>query len=144
MSAKTKTGVFACSLRISHPTIPVEKITEAMGISPKAERHAGALGPTRNMNGNLVRNDETLWIADVGSGEYEDLDSLLCRVAIELSSKGPFLRELAKDGGQSEIFIGYGVDLDTGEELRAETLRKMGDLELNLSICLYPKRREVK
>src|SRR5712675_1850162 len=61
---------FRVSLRVRHPSVAPEKITEALGIEPKHSWKAGE--PRQTPIGRLLTgsNHDTYWTADIAAGRW--------------------------------------------------------------------------
>ena len=135
---------FAISLRIRHPRLPHEQITQALGRTP---RYAGSAGGGRlTLKGTHLdgQNPETYWStrlhgeAPVESGT-RSLEDALCAALTELGPHAAFFKQIAQSGGRSEFFIGLYCDRNLGLELEPALLAACGNLGLALAFDIYPE-----
>ena len=134
------------SLRIFHPTIDPTRITEVLGREPTRASWAGAPRTTRKGDPLPGTYRESYWTSGrLRGGEWapeswssRDLTTGIEELLWELAEHKRFFAELRSEGGTVEFFIGWFLDGMTGEVFRHDLLRKLADLQVDLSFDVYP------
>lgn len=86
-----------------------------------------------------IRSD-SFWTARLedGSSATRSLPVALSDAVERLKVGAVFLRELAEEGGRSELFIGWFFDDgNSGDVLSFELLQRLAELKLDLSFDVY-------
>ena len=135
---------FAISLRIRHPRLPHERITQTLGRAPRYAWSAGA--GQRVLQGTHLdgQTPETYWSTRLhGDAPVESssqcLEDALCAALTELGAHAAFFKQVAQSGGRSECFIGLFGDRNLGIELEPALLAACGNLGLSLAFDIYPE-----
>jgi Domain of unknown function (DUF4279) len=130
---------FSISLRVRHPSVAPEKITEALGIEPK---HCWkAAEPRRTPTGALLTgfNRDTYWTVEITAGRWpSDLSEAVHDTLRRLVRYRSFLHHLRAEGGTVELFIGWCFENQSGETFTHQCLALAGDLQVDLSFDVYP------
>ena len=135
---------YCVALRIWHPTINPDSITQKMGLQPEFKCAVGE--PRSTPKGETLKgiNKETYWTANLhkgknlGSREIALEDYLTDQVSKLKKSEGYF-RHIRKTGGRIEFFVGLFCNKNMGAELPSSLLAGMGKLGIDLSLDIYPK-----
>ena len=122
---------FEVSLRIWHPTVRPDELSEGLGLAPTTHWEAGSETP-----GGRVR-ESTYWTARLAHPAQINLSRFLERAAEDLRSRSPFLEELRATGGRCELFVGLFLDKNTGEVLPLGLLRSIGAAHVDLALGIY-------
>jgi hypothetical protein len=130
---------FRISLRFRHPSMAPEQITEAMGIEPWRSWKAGE--PRQTPKGTPLAgvNRETYWTAEIVAGRWpSDLNEAIHDTLKGFVRYRSFLHEIRAEGGSVELFIGWFFDNQSGDVLTHQCLALAGDLQIDLSLDVYP------
>jgi hypothetical protein len=129
---------FRISLRVRHPSMAPEKITEAMGIEPKLSWKAGEARQTPAGAPLTGFNRDTCWTAEIAAGRWplevnESIHDALRRFIRHRS----FLHRIRAEGGAVELFVGWFFENQSGDVLTHQCLALAGDLQIDLSFDIY-------
>jgi len=135
---------YAVSIRIWHPTIDSDNITQNMNIQPSRKLMAGM--PRSTPKGYKLKgiNKETYWTAEL----HREKSLLSRKIALEdflteqlarLRKVEKYFRHIRKTGGRIEFFVGLFCDRNMGAEVPSSVLAAMGKLGIDLSLDIYPK-----
>jgi len=134
---------YAVSLRIRHPQINPDDITDNLGINPSRAWMAGL--PRLGIKGNKLNgiNEETYWTADLHKeksikSKKISFEDYLSKQVKRLNKSEKYFRRIRKSGGQIEFFIGLFCDKNMGVELPSALLARMSKLGIDLSLDIYP------
>lgn len=130
---------FPISLRLRHPALDPEQITEALGIAPKRCWKAGE--PRRTPAGTPLAgtNRDSYWTASLAAGRWPlKLDEAICDVLKTLVRHRSFLHRVRSEGGKVELFVGWFFESQSGDSLTHQCLALAGDLQIDLSFDVYP------
>jgi hypothetical protein len=130
---------FRISLRVRHPSMAPEKITEALGIEPSHSWKAGA--PRQTPKGTPLDGfyEVTYWTARMVAGRWPvELNDAIHNTLKTLVPYRSFLHHLRAEGGRAELFIGWFFENQSGEDLTYQCLALAGDLKIDLSFDIYP------
>ena len=114
-----------------------EVITEALGMKPRFRWNVGDReGHTQApLEGTYPT---TYWCSDAVKGMGFDLEE---RLRLEIAGVEPhsdFLTLFTSTGGSIEYYIGWSTDaVNTGATFGADLLKRLGDLEIDLSLDVY-------
>jgi hypothetical protein len=133
-SPEQTTG-FRVAIRVTHPAVLPESITERLGRSPDVTRAVGA--PRHTPKGSPLPgvNKESYWL--LRGPESDDLPQLLDWANSVLEAAAPFVRELIGTGGRVEFFIGCFVNRQLGASLEPSLLSKCAELGAALVFDIY-------
>jgi len=76
-----------------------------------------------------------------GSWSFEDLAQAIEGLLWDLAERKRFFQELRGGGGSIEFFVGWFFDGNTGDVFRYDLLRKLANLQIDLSLDIYPPDR---
>jgi hypothetical protein len=130
---------FRISLRVRHPLIAPERITETLGIKP---RHSWKVGePRQTPTGSPLAgtNRHTYWTAEIASSRRpSDMNDAVHDILGRLVGHRSFLHQIRAEGGTVELFIGWFLENQSGDVLTYQCLALAGDLQIDLSFDVYP------
>ncbi|MDF3832518.1 DUF4279 domain-containing protein [Cupriavidus basilensis] len=134
---------FAVSLRLIHPTIDPEEITQALSLTPDRMYKAGT--PRQTPKGTPLEGvyRETYWYTQlVPEGErsstVELLEEFLSGLSERFQPYSDFFARVRAEGGRVELFIGTFGDRNYGFEFSPQLLGVLGTLGISLSFDVYP------
>ena len=103
---------FAVSLRLRHPSIDPQEITDALGLVPSRSWRAGdhRTTPAGELLGGI--NDHTYWVArlPVSDGADAEVDPLAATIEHGLSvleQHAEFMDHFLRPDASAELFVGY-------------------------------------
>jgi hypothetical protein len=129
---------FRISLRVHHPRIAPEKVTEALGIEPKHSWTAGEPRETPTGAPLAGSNRETYWTAEIAAGRWPtNINDTIHDTLKNLARYRPFLHDIRSEGGTVELFIGWFFENQSGDVLTHQCLALAGDLQIDLSFDVY-------
>jgi hypothetical protein len=136
----SKSYRYTVSLRIWHPTLDPQRITDALGISPKRSWRAGADRQTPRGEPLPGVNRDTYWYVNVIAGHWppRKLQSAISEILDRLTAYRAFFHELRAEGGRVELFIGWCFEGQSGDTLAHQSLAIAGDLKVDISLDIYP------
>jgi hypothetical protein len=132
---------FAVSLRLRHPSIDPAEVTTALGVEPQFQWKAGAR--RHSPSGQLLEGfyDKSYWTARLTVDAESSLTEVLRSHLLELEKRKHFLMDVRATGGSVEYFIGwFTTDVSGGETFDCELLRRLADLQIDLSFDVYGQR----
>lgn len=130
---------FRISLRVVHPSMASEDITEAIGLEPKHSWTVGKARRTRTGEPLPGLNPNTFWTAGIVAGRWPTpLNGAIHATLQRLAPYRPFLHRVRAEGGRAELFIGWFFEDQSGEILSHDCLALAGDLQIDLSLDVYP------
>jgi hypothetical protein len=125
---------FRISLRVRHPSIAPEKVTEALGIEPKHSWKAGEPRKTPTGASLTGSNRDTFWTAEIIVGRWPtNINDAIHDILRKLVRHRPFLHRVRAEGGTAELFIGWFFANQSGDVLTHQCLTLAGDLQIDLS-----------
>jgi hypothetical protein len=131
---------YSISLRVTHPTMDLDVVTDVLGITPGVIQKIGE--PRRTPGGTTLPGHYTgnFWTSRLADDESikRDLNSAL-NVAMDAVVAGCSLfGEIAKTGGRTEFFIGWFFDEgNSGDVLEHRLLARLGSMCIDLSFDVY-------
>ena len=133
---------FSISLRVRHPNIDPEQVTESLGIDPrrswkaKEPRQAPTGAPQDGFN------NDTYWTAEIAHGRWPlNLNKAIYDVLKNLVRHRYFLHRLRLEGGAVELLVGWFFENQSGDVLTHQCLALAGDLQVDLSLDVYSPRQ---
>ena len=130
---------FRVSLRVRHPSMVPEKITEALGLEPKRSWKAGE--PRQTPKGTPLAGSyrDTYWTTEVAAGRWPlEVNEAICDVLKRLVRHRTFLHQIRAEDGAVELFVGWFFENQSGDVLTHQCLALAGDLQIDLSFDVYP------
>lgn len=79
----------------------------------------------------------TYWVWRLHRGDAEELEETLCTDLDHLERHSEFFTQLTLEGGSAEYFIGWFSGRNSGTELSAPLLARLGRLGVQLSLDIY-------
>jgi hypothetical protein len=133
---------FTISLRIRHPTIDPDRITNALGIEPQHTWKAG--DPRRDPGGEELEGDyrESYWMGrlmdapQLSSGRLS-VESVLQRTLDQLRRSHEFLDELNTNGGVAELQVSLYARENFRLELPADSLALLSRLRVSVVLDVH-------
>ena len=125
------------SLRIWHPTVLGEVITNEIGLTPVLCNDVGTNRRTPNgekLSGLYV---QTYWLYEFCFPRTSTVEECLPKALETLIPHGEYLRRIASTGGRCELFIGVFLATNAGIELDSNLVRQVANAGLSLSLDLY-------
>jgi hypothetical protein len=130
---------FRISLRVRHPVIDPEKISEILALKPKRSWKAGE--PRQTPVGRPIAgfHQNTYWTAEIAAGRWPlNMNDAISDALKRLVRCRSFLHQVRREGGAAELFIGWFLENQSGDVLTHECLALAGDLQIDLSFDVYP------
>jgi hypothetical protein len=133
---------FTISLRIRHPTVDPDRITNALGIEPQHTWKAG--DPRRDPGGEELEGDyrESYWMGrlmdapQLSSGRLS-VESVLQRTLDQLRRSHEFLDELNTNGGVAELQVSLYARENFRLELPADSLALLSRLRVSVVLDVH-------
>jgi len=133
---------FLISLRVRHPSMAPEEITEAFGIEPKRSWKAGEARQTPTGTPLAGLNRDTYWTAEITAGRWPlEVNEAIYDTLRRLTHCRSFLHRLRAGGGTAELFVGWFFENQSGDVLTHQCLALAGDLQIDLSFDIYPREQ---
>jgi hypothetical protein len=130
---------FRISLRVRHPSMAPEKITEALGIAPRHSWKAGEARQTPKGTPLADHNRATYWTADVAAGRWPlDVNEAIHDTLKRLARYSSLLHQVRAEGGTVELFVGWFFENQSGAVMTHQCLALAGNLQIDLSFDIYP------
>ena len=129
---------FRISLRVWHPSMAPEKITEAVGIEPKRSWKAGEARQTPKGKPLTGVNRDTYWTGEIAAARWPLSINEATHTALKsLVRYRSFLHHVRAEGGTVQLFIGWFFENQSGDVLTHQCLALAGDLQIDLSFDIY-------
>jgi hypothetical protein len=130
---------FRISLRVRHPSMAPERISEAVGIEPKRSWKAGEPRQTPTGSPLTGTNRDTYWTAVIAAGRYpSNVNDAIHDILRRFVRHRSFLHQIRTEGGTVELFAGWFFENQSGDVLTYQCLALAGDLQIDLSFDVYP------
>jgi hypothetical protein len=130
---------FRIGLRVHHPSMAPEKITETVGIEPRRSWKAGEARQTPTGAPLTGFNRDTYWTAEITAGRWPlEVNEAIHDTLKKLTRYRSFLHQLRAGGGTVELFVGWFFENQSGGLLTHQCLALAGDLQIDLSFDIYP------
>lgn len=135
---------YAVSLRIWHPTILPDDITEKVGLQLRRKWKVGESRATPQGDTLKGINKQTYWTASLHKGKNLSsrrcaLEDFLIAQVSKLKKSERYFRHIRKTGGHIEFFVGLFCNKNMGAEITSSLLTSMGHLGIDLSLDIYPE-----
>lgn len=134
---------FTVSLRIRHPTLDPQAITEELGIEPQHAWRAG--DPRRDAAGAPLGGShrDSYWMGRLMneprlSGGGVSVESVVSKTLNHLRRAQPFLERLSEDGGAAELLVSLFAREVFRIELPPDDLAMLGRLRLAIALDVHP------
>ena len=134
---------YKISLRFRHPTADPAEITLALGIIPSRSWRAGEPRCTPTGSPLKGRWPETYWTARLAEGEWptKSLVDAISDLIDQLAAHEDYFHQFRSKGGKIELFIGWFFEGQSGDVFSHHLLARMADLNIDLSLDVYPPDR---
>jgi Domain of unknown function (DUF4279) len=131
---------YSINLRMRHPSMAPQGMTDALGLQPRHSWRAGEPRSTPKGRPLSGVNRESFWISDLGKGSRPptSLSAAISAALDQLSDRRTFLHKIRSEGGLAEFFIGWFFDSQSGDTLPYDLLARAADLGIDLSFDVYP------
>ncbi len=137
---------FTMSLRIRHPDVDPELITQTLGIAPQHSWRAG--DARRDSAGNALGRAyrESFWMGRLMAHpqlatDQVGLESELLRILAQLRKSQGFLETLKEQGALTELHVSIFAREEFRLEILADSLALLGRLGLGIAIEVEPHPR---
>ncbi|MHB1232665.1 MAG: hypothetical protein ACYCZQ_08825 [Burkholderiales bacterium] len=134
---------YRVSLRITHPTISPELITQTLNIEPFRKWTVGE--PRSNPKGQSLPgiNKESFWGANLHkpknlNSENIVLEEFLVAANKRLSSHAEFFAQLVREGGYVEYFVGWLGSSNFGATFEPSLMEGTAKLNIAIGLDIYP------
>lgn len=134
---------YSISLRVFHPSIDPEEISQTLSLTPARMCKAGA--PRQTPKGTPLEGvyRETFWYTKiVPEGERSSNDTLLEEFLLDVSQQlqphREFFARVRAEEGRAELYLGTFGDRNYGFEFSPQLLASFGELGVSLSFDVYP------
>ena len=134
---------YKVSLRIIHPNIDPQIISNTLGIKPSRCWQAGTSRATPSAKVLEGVNKNSYWTAQLSDGHAllstdVPLEDYLLEKNNLLMEYSQFFNDLIETQGKAEYFIGIFADRNIGCEFSSKLLKSLSNLGLELSLDIYP------
>jgi len=133
---------YCLTVRIFHPSMNPDEITENIGIEPDTTRMVG--DQRINPKGKLLEGvwPKSLWAYQPHKEERlfsndQYLEDYISDLTNELSMHKEYFSYIVDTGGKIEYFVGLFSEYSIGSEFNPDLLRIMGELNIGLSLDIY-------
>lgn len=125
------------SLRIWHPRMRCEEITNAIGLLPSLCHDVG--NHRKSPTGQLLEGfyPQTYWVHEYTFKEDNEVEDCIMKAVDTIKMECDFLKQIASTGGRCELFIGVFLEKDAGIVLNQVLIREVANAGLELSFDLY-------
>jgi hypothetical protein len=136
---------YVISLRISHPIIPHDEISSAVGMHPETCWTAATprFSPTGTPTGGLHKS--TYWCvgltAETTISEPIDVEQALGAHADGLAPLTAFFNRVRNEGGRVELFVGLFSENNIVIDLEPMLMGRLAQAALSVSLDYYPWAR---
>jgi hypothetical protein len=134
---------FTIALRVRHPTVEPEQITQALGLDPQHTWRAGEArrGPAGEPLEGTYR--ESYWMAHLMAepqyvSEPLSVERAMLQAIAKLRRSFQYLAELSAEGGVAELQVSIFAREAFKLELLAESLALLGRLGLDVVLDVQP------
>jgi hypothetical protein len=100
------------SLRVRHPAIDPQEISEALGLEPEHSFKAGDTRPTRSKGAIAAQHTQTYWLAPIDPESWPDtfepargIEGVLFLFLQRLSVQHSFLQKIQAEGGDVALIL---------------------------------------
>ncbi len=128
---------YKVSLRLEHPSIDPEQISEKLSMPPDISWKAGSrrISPKGKPLEGVY--EKTYWSCALEHPAGLGLADFLANFTAGLATHKPFFKWIRTGGGRSEYFVGWFSNGNSGEMLSFDLLGKLSDLCIDLSLDVY-------
>ena len=133
---------YKVSLSITHPTMSVERIDEALKVAADHSGTHGADRFTRRGSPLPGTNVRSFWLRSLAVPNDDELESFLTSTAEQLELHAELFDDLAASGGSARLFIGLFLEEENIViELPPKLQGRYGRLGVALGFDIYGPER---
>ncbi|HTB84586.1 MAG TPA: DUF4279 domain-containing protein [Candidatus Sulfotelmatobacter sp.] len=135
---------YTISLRVRHPTLDPQIITDTLGMQPRITNRVGE--PRTTLTGAVLDGiyTRTYWCADFTPPDDSEVGEFLGRIVTQLGRYRLFFKQIRDAGGSVEFFIGLFADgVNIGTTLSHDVLASVGDMGIDLTFDIYDYKENV-
>jgi hypothetical protein len=126
---------FRVSIRITHPEILPESITQQIGQTPDIKWAVGAQRTTPKGTVLPGLRKDSYWV--LFGPKSDDLPPLIDWANSVIQGADSFIQELLSTGGRLEYFIGCFIDGQLGTTLEPSLIAKCAELGVAIAFDMY-------
>jgi hypothetical protein len=126
------------ALKITHPFLTLLDITRALSLKPTSGWTAGDQRVTPTGHPLEGTRKETYWYRNFPLSRDAQLSSSIKSLLNRLSSRKSFFKKVRAKGGTVELFVGWFINRNSGETLGQDVLKDLSNLQIDLSLDVYP------
>jgi hypothetical protein len=128
--------------RIRHPSIDPSALTRRFAMKPSRSWKVGKLRRLPNGRVLKTRNTDSLWsYSERYEGRSKRFFKRVERLADRLKRHKILLHEISASGGRCEMYVQLPGAKNAGDTVQPATLRLLADLNIRLSIEVFPDWR---
>jgi hypothetical protein len=128
--------------RVRHPSIDPSALTRRFEMKPHRFWEQGELRTLPNGRVLKTRNTDSVWsYSEDYDGRSRNFFKRVERLANRLKRHKTFLHEISASGGRCEMYVQLPGAKNSGDTVEPATLRLLADLNIRLSIEVFPDWR---
>jgi hypothetical protein len=128
--------------RVRHPSVDPSALTRRFAMKPSRSWKVGKLRRLPNGRVLKTRNTDSLWsYSERYEGKSKKFFKRAERLVNRLKPHKTFLHEISASGGRCEIYVQLPGARNSGDTVQPATLRLLADLNIRLSIEVFPDWR---
>jgi hypothetical protein len=137
---------YVVSLRIWHPSLPLEEISEIVGRDAKHGWTAGTprVSPKGKPLGGL--RESSYWTSELtATTEFSDPIEVEQAISAFIEGLAPisaFFKRVRAEGGKSEFFVGLFSDGNIVVDLEPSLMGRLANAALGICLDYYPWKRD--
>ena len=129
---------YKVSLAVTHPSLPAERISDALGLMPAYSGSVGAERLTPKNSPLPGLNKESFWRHYFAVPSDDDLEQFLDLTVAQLEAAPSFFKDLIATGGRARLFIGLFLEHDNiGIEISHNLQTRCSQLGISLGFDIY-------
>jgi len=133
---------YSVSFRICDDNLDPLEITQILGVKPNVSHRKGDRNVSWSKKGKPIElspHSSGIWIIHSEAGEYVGLEHHLRSLLVVLCPLKDELLELYIKGYKMDMFCGVFVSEvhQPGFDIASDVLLKLGELKIELSVCIY-------
>jgi hypothetical protein len=132
---------FHISLRVTHPDIDPELVSNALSMKPKFSWKVGTPRVTPKGNSLGGTRTDSYCSFEIGQGSDGEVAKCISDALERLTPHSEFLSKLRTTGGSLMFYIFWYPNGDTGDVFRSDVLAKMASLGIDLGLNVYDDRK---
>lgn len=125
------------SLRITHPTLHPDEISDALSMKPKFRWTAGE--PCKTATGEPLKGFRklTYWSCRLEHRKGVELSDFLAALILKLKKKEKFLKKIRSTRGSIEFFVGWFMESNSGQIFDWKLMQELSKLQISLALDIY-------